>query len=164
MLKTIAKLFQRTPVDLQWHGEFLCENDLVADVLAKVKSDPEALKRWRDPASWQMNFSGRPYWWRCMQHNEIFVVHHADDNSLGCKKCIALNQPSPAAPHRPDHEGCLHYAGMSIRNYYGLWDKKNPYTLINPPPNAEGIIDHPLHPDNLSGRIIDRVRKAIGNA
>ena len=46
--------------------------------------------------------------------------------------------------------------GRWNRNSYGLWREDNPYTLVNPEPNEDGIIDHPLHPDNLSGRIIDR--------
>ena len=44
-----------------------------------------------------------------------------------------------------------------IRNAYGLWSKKNSNVILNPLPNAEGIIDHPSFPDNLSGRIFDRL-------
>ena len=47
--------------------------------------------------------------------------------------------------------------GRYLRNTYGLWQEDNPHVCINPDPNADGIIDHPRHPDNLSGTIIDRL-------
>lgn len=55
---------------------------------------------------------------------------------------------------------CFHFAHSEfsrwIRNAYGLWDESNPHVLVNAPPNSEGIIDHPLFPDNFSGMIEDR--------
>lgn len=61
--------------------------------------------------------------------------------------------------------GALMFAGMSIRNWYGLWDTDNPYTKtankLCDMEITDGIITDPLHPDNFSGRIIDRVRKVI---
>jgi len=41
--------------------------------------------------------------------------------------------------------------GRWIRNAYGLWDRKNPYVKLA----AEG--DDPMHPDNVSGRIMDKL-------
>lgn len=46
--------------------------------------------------------------------------------------------------------------GRWLRNSYGLWAADNPHTLLNPEPNDQNIIDHPLFPDNFSGRIMDR--------
>ena len=46
--------------------------------------------------------------------------------------------------------------GRFIRNTYGLWNDKNPHIVLNPAPNAKGIIDHPLFPDNYSGDIMDK--------
>lgn len=44
--------------------------------------------------------------------------------------------------------------GTSVRNRFGLWDPDNPHVVLNPPPNAEGIIDHPNFPDQMSHRIL----------
>ena len=46
-------------------------------------------------------------------------------------------------------------AGMGIRNRFGLWDKENPHTVNDAEPNEQGIVDHPRHPDNLSGAILE---------
>lgn len=46
--------------------------------------------------------------------------------------------------------------GRWMRNSYGMWHPENPHIVLNPAPNAEGIIDHPRFPDNLSGEIIKR--------
>lgn len=51
--------------------------------------------------------------------------------------------------------------GMWIRNTYGLNRPDNPHIAFDPEPNAEGIIDHPRHPDNLSGWIIERFIKLL---
>ena len=56
--------------------------------------------------------------------------------------------------------GALMFAGMAIRNWYGLWHPECPYTR-NTGPDLEitdGVVTDPLFADNLSGRIIDRVR------
>lgn len=45
--------------------------------------------------------------------------------------------------------------GRWIRNSYGLWDPQNPHVVRDPEPNPDGVIDHPLFPDNFSGSIID---------
>lgn len=47
-------------------------------------------------------------------------------------------------------------SGRIIRNRYGLWDKNNPYVILDPKPNVNGIIDHPLFPDNYSGEILEK--------
>lgn len=46
--------------------------------------------------------------------------------------------------------------GRWMRNSYGLWAEDNPHVVLNPEPNNQNIIDHPLFPDNFSGRILDR--------
>lgn len=51
--------------------------------------------------------------------------------------------------------------GRWIRNSYGLWRADNPHVEVNPPPNAQNIIDHPLFPDNYSGMIIERFVEAF---
>jgi len=67
------------------------------------------------------------------------------------------------AEDTPAHAGSLLFVGMSIRNYYGLWEPTNPYTRTSGPALQikNGIITDPLFPDNLSGRVIDRVRAAL---
>lgn len=65
----------------------------------------------------------------------------------------------PEVPEK--HAGSLMLAGMSIRNWYGLWDSENPYTKVSACLTEDDIITDPLHPDNFSVRIIDRVRKVI---
>jgi hypothetical protein len=63
----------------------------------------------------------------------------------------------------PDHAGCLMFAGMSIRNFYGLWHADNPHTEAEFVEVTDGIITDPRHPDNMSGRIIDRVKKTLAD-
>lgn len=108
-----------------WHGSYLSEDEIVTDMLAKIKADPEAVKRWNDPRSWRLPDS----------LITLCPVEKAEDDC--------------------DYAGCMMFAGMNVRNYYGLWHKDNPYTLIYLKQ------DHPQHPDNLSGRAIDRVRFAL---
>ena len=52
--------------------------------------------------------------------------------------------------------------GMAIRNKYKLWHEDNPHTVVDSIPNAQGILDHPLHPGQLSMTIMrdlwERVR------
>jgi hypothetical protein len=50
-----------------------------------------------------------------------------------------------------------HTTGQTIRNNYQLWDAANPYTHAEAEPNADGIIDHPLFPDQVSTRIMQRL-------
>jgi hypothetical protein len=47
--------------------------------------------------------------------------------------------------------------GRWIRNSYGLWSMDNPHVVLNPSPNKIGVVDHPMFPDNLAGRIIDKL-------
>jgi len=62
------------------------------------------------------------------------------------------------------------HVGMQVRNYYGLWHVSCPYTKCGdsgrPAPLdleiTDGIITDPLFPDNMSARIIERVRKSLG--
>lgn len=57
-----------------------------------------------------------------------------------------------------DHVGMLHHGlGTKIRNYYGLWDPKNPHVKVNAKPNKDGIIDDPKFPDQVSHRILTDV-------
>lgn len=59
----------------------------------------------------------------------------------------------------------LWFTGMNIRNYYGLWHENNPYTKSNGDDLQieNGVITDPRFPDNYSGRIMDRVRVALGD-
>src|SRR4051794_17099519 len=108
----------------QWHGKFLSEEELYQDILAIVHADPEAVKIWLDPASWHI--MGEWYW--CGTHDTIF---------LAADRC-PVHGPLPLVKskqivhnvtrHKPKYQGCLQNAGMSIRNWYGLWREGNPYT------------------------------------
>ncbi len=63
------------------------------------------------------------------------------------------------------HRICIVFArssfGRMIRNSYGLWSDQNPHVILNPDANAQGIVDHPLHPDNFSGAVMDRFIEAF---
>jgi hypothetical protein len=50
-----------------------------------------------------------------------------------------------------------HGVGTGIRNTYGLWERDNPYTVINPEPNEEGVIDDPRFPDQVSHDVLVRL-------
>jgi len=115
----------RRGVHINWHGKYLNEEEIAADMIAKIRANPEGVKVWLDPVSWEMP--------------------HGDYKEL------------------PPHAGALMNVGMQVRNYYGLWHPECPYTK---PGSADleikdGIITDPMFPDNLSMRIIDRVRKVF---
>lgn len=59
--------------------------------------------------------------------------------------------------------GCLHFAGMQIRNYYGLWKPECPYTQVDASGyiTENNIITDPKFPDNLSAVIIDMAKKKL---
>jgi hypothetical protein len=70
----------------------------------------------------------------------------------------------PMRKNAPEHAGSLMFAGMSIRNFYGMWHASNPHTAFGIEDDVQvedGIITDPRHPDNMSGRVIDRVKKAL---
>jgi hypothetical protein len=50
-----------------------------------------------------------------------------------------------------------HTTGCFIRNHYKLWYEGNPHTVNGYSVNAQGIADHPNHPDQMSMRIMERV-------
>lgn len=50
-----------------------------------------------------------------------------------------------------------HSMGQAIRNRFGLWAEDNPHVVLDPEPNADGVVDHPNHPDQASFRIIQSV-------
>jgi len=115
----------------QWHGSYLDEDGLVADILSKIQSDAEAVKRWIDPRSWRM----------------------------------PIKADGTFDKGAPEHAGSLMFAGMSIRNFYGLWHADNPHTAADGDDLKveDGIITDERHPDNFSGRVIDRVKKALAS-
>lgn len=115
-----------------WHGSYLDEDEIVSDMLAKIEADPEAVKRWTDPASWRM----------------------------------PIGKDGKIEDDAPKHAGCLMFVGMQVRNYYGLWREDCPYTKADGPDLeiTDGVITDARHPDNVSGRIIDRVRAALSKA
>lgn len=113
----------------QWHGTYLSEDEIVVDMLARIKSDPDGVKIWNDPASWKLPYDERGRF----------------------------------AETAPEHAGSLMFVGMTVRNWYGLWKDECPHTITNGPDLeiTDGIITDPRFPDNLSGRIIDRVRAVL---
>ena len=64
-------------------------------------------------------------------------------------------------PDAPEHAGCLMFAGMSIRNFYGMWHADNPHTEAEDVEITDGIITDRRHPDNFSARVIERVKAAL---
>lgn len=111
-----------------WYGTYLNENEIFADMLTKIKADPEGMKRWTDPASWALPIKDG-------------MVEEA----------------------APEHAGCLMFVGMQVRNYYGLWHQDCPHTLCDGPDLqiVDGIVTDSRFPDNMSGRIVDRVRSEL---
>jgi hypothetical protein len=110
---------------IEWQGTYLDEDGIVADILARVKADPETVKMWLDDDSWYMPLSMDGM----------------------------LDKPSA---------GALMFTGMHIRNWYGLWHTECPYTKNTGDIEIrDGIITDPLFADNLSGRVIDRVKAAL---
>lgn len=116
------------PAPPEWHGTYLTEDEIVADVLAIIEARGRA-DVWRDAASWRMPFGpgGEPL------------------------------------DEYPKHAGSLMCVGMDIRNWYGLWHPECPHTIIDGPELVieDGVITDPRHPDNVSARIIDRVRATL---
>ncbi|WP_315729912.1 hypothetical protein [Bradyrhizobium sp. SZCCHNRI2010] len=116
----------------EWFGSFLDEDGIVADVLARVKADEVAVKRWLDPQSWTLQA----------------FASYAEMKAL------------------PEHAGCLKFAGMAIRNFYGLWHADNPHTAFDMQHDDQefddfGVVTDPRHPDNLSDRVIKRVKAEL---
>ena len=115
----------------EWFGSYMDEDGIVTDVLKRVTADAEAVKRWTDTWSWKTPLWGRGF---------------------------KLDRSAP------DHAGCLMFAGMAIRNFYVLWHASNPHTAFGTDEDLEitgGIVTDPRHPDNVSGRIIDRVKAEL---
>src|SRR5258705_1216752 len=42
-----------------------------------------------------------------------------------------FNPDGTISDDAPDHTGCLMFAGMSIRNFYGLWHADHPHTVTD---------------------------------
>jgi hypothetical protein len=89
-----------------WHGMHLTEDEIVEDLLARIKADPKVLASWKNP----------------------------DARALAA----------------------IHFTiGRHVRNWYGLWRPDCPLTKP-----ADGNWLAP-DPDDVSGRIISRVRQAL---
>jgi hypothetical protein len=124
----------RRGVHINWHGKYLNEEEIAADMIAKIRANiakiranPEGVKVWLDPISWELPRSN---------YEEL-----------------------------PPHAGALMNVGMQVRNYYGLWHPECPYTKTSGDDLEvkDGIITDPRFPDNLSARIIERVRKVFAD-
>ncbi|MGE5510276.1 MAG: hypothetical protein ACM31O_03380 [Bacteroidota bacterium] len=113
---------------MTWHGAYLSEDEIVADMLAKITADPIAMQRWLDPWSWRLP----------LKNGRI-------------------------DPNAPPYAGCLTLAGMHVRNYYGLWHEACPYSRIEDEDLeiVDGVIVDARFPDNISRRVIDRVRDGL---
>jgi len=57
--------------------------------------------------------------------------------------------------------GSLMFVGMGMRNYYGLWHLSCPHTETVKCEITDGIITDPRHPDNLSGRVLKRIKETL---
>jgi hypothetical protein len=119
------------PQQEPWFGSYLDEDGVVSDVLKRITADPIAVKNWLDPWSWRFPPIG--------------------------------DRQMPFAPKLdvPENAGCLLFAPMSIRNYYGMWHANNPHTEAEDAELTDGFITDPRHPDNFSGRVIDRVKAEL---
>jgi hypothetical protein len=64
-------------------------------------------------------------------------------------------------PKKEDMIELHFYAGMGIRNNYGMWREDNPHSIVNPEPNAEGLLDDPNHPDQRSHEVLKMVWEKV---
>jgi hypothetical protein len=135
----MSNVVEGEPRDSQeWHGFYLDEDGIVADVVRRVSSDPVGLKHWLDPVSWSI-----PQGW--LSARRMPFSKNAEEKD-------------------PEHAGCLMFAGMSIRNFYGLWHADNPHTAFGIEDDVmieDGIVTDPRHPNNFSGRVIARVKAEL---
>lgn len=69
-----------------------------------------------------------------------------------------LHLSSESMKALPEHAGCLMFAAMNIRNFYGMWHADNPHTEAEDLVIEDGIVTDPRHPDNFSFRVIARVK------
>jgi hypothetical protein len=90
--------------EADWCGRHLTEDEIVADLVARLRAEPKALRSWMNSGP-EIHFT----------------------------------------------------AGMMVRNWYGLWREDCPLTKAD-----DGDI-FPPHPDDVSGRIIDHVLKALAD-
>jgi hypothetical protein len=96
------------------------------------------------------------------------VLKRVIADAVGVKRWLDPKSWRPTLSTFPmkdeENAGCLMFAGMSIRNFYGLWHADNPHTAFGTDDDVEitdGIVTDPRHPDNISGRIIDRVKTEL---
>lgn len=72
-----------------------------------------------------------------------------------------LSEDAKAALRRIDREDLIHLhytVGRSIREEYLLWDKDNPYTMLNYQPTiVDGVDINPNHPDAVSHRVLELI-------
>jgi hypothetical protein len=97
-----------------------------------------------------------------MNADQIFEHFISDkvEKSSETKEMLATDFEPPKEASREEDMSYLfgkQQFGRWLRNSYGLWAKDNPYTVLNPKPNSQGIIDDPLFPDNYSGVIVNRI-------
>lgn len=133
-LETLKARLLRREQELQqrWAGTFLSPDEIVADMLARIRKDPVAVQRWLDPWSWKhpaavylLKDDGTP---KPPDHAGcLFDAGRAVRNWYGLWK--------PECP------------------YTKLVDTDLELT--------DGVITDPLFPDNLSATIIDRVKATL---
>ena len=111
-----------------WHGSYLTEAEIVDDIVAKVKGEPP------------VQMYGKPVTGVQLWLDPASWLHPMTE-------CADVNPPPWL--------GCLYYAGMGIRNIYGLWHPENPYVPGQCPPND------PMHPDAISARVIEVVKQRL---
>lgn len=62
-----------------------------------------------------------------------------------------------------DGPGLYHHGfGTSVRNEFHLWHPENPHTMNDYVPELRSGVDYsPRHPDNTSGRILDKLHTRL---
>lgn len=113
--------------------------------------------------------SGAPEWFgRHLSEDEIVadVVSNIEHHGLSCLWLdpesfrLPLDEDGKPKAVMPKNAGRLMFVGMSIRNHYGLWHhpqtRKGDDAIL-----TDGVITDPMHPDNMSQRIIDRVVQTL---
>lgn len=95
-----------------------------------------------------------------MSDDEIVddIVKSLSDESTPEKK--DLSEDARAMWMASDYDELIRWhntAGQRIRNMYEMWHEANPYSVINPGLDSNGIVSHPSFPDQRSQRIIKRV-------
>ncbi|WP_316201013.1 MULTISPECIES: hypothetical protein [unclassified Bradyrhizobium] len=116
----------------EWHGSYLDEDGMVADIVAKVKADPVALQRWLDPVSWSPPIMSPHLAALKKQPDHAGCLWHAGRAIRNFYGLWHASNPNTA---------------FDLHEHLETDDF--------------GVVTDPRHPDNFSDRVIERVKAEL---